>query len=264
MTLLTETPQTVQEDYLQSIRSSYKHYLTSPRSTNKTKDLHGSIAKHIAARLTALNLKDYVVRSQGYGEGKEMKVSGLYNDKMCDITIYNTRTKTVTDVIAVKFICSNYSQNANNYFENMTGETGNLRAKGVNVHQLVILPVYVPYFNKTGECTKIENINDNKLGKYIALEKQIIAAPEQYMNPNSVLLTMVNFHNKDLLVKAVISGGTIDRISEEYDTSEELTFADLNEKDTKESMNLTAEKKKFLEEQNSYEEFLDNIVNKLS
>ena len=64
---------------------------------------------------------------------------------------------------------SNYSQNSNNYFENMLGETANIRSAGKPYIQMVILPSKVPYFKKGGELGHMEIISKHNLSKYIKL-----------------------------------------------------------------------------------------------
>lgn len=61
--------------------------------------------------------------------GKEMKLDGRYIDKVVDITILKN-SKPIAG-IGVKFVMQNYSQNSNNYFENMLGETANIRCANI-------------------------------------------------------------------------------------------------------------------------------------
>jgi hypothetical protein len=49
--------------------------------------------------------------------------------------------------IGVKLINNNFAQNANNYFENMLGETVNLRINNQPYSQLIIVSEFLPYLN---------------------------------------------------------------------------------------------------------------------
>ena len=113
------------EAFLASITKSFHQFLEkgTSRSTDKLKPLHGFIAADIASRLG----NEYTVFAQGYAEGKEELISGRYLNKMVDITI--KKGDKVVAGIAVKFVMQNYSQNSNNYFENMLGETANIITK---------------------------------------------------------------------------------------------------------------------------------------
>jgi hypothetical protein len=42
----------------------------------------------------------------------------------------------------------NYSQNSNNYFENMLGETANIRSSNIPYFQIFIIPDEIPYYKK--------------------------------------------------------------------------------------------------------------------
>ena len=62
---------------------------------------------------------------------------GRYINKNVDIVIYK---RTVIAGIGVKFVMQNYSQNSNNYFENMLGETANIRSKNIPYFQIFVIP----------------------------------------------------------------------------------------------------------------------------
>lgn len=150
--------------FLQTIANSFIRFLeTSPRSNKKLIILHGEIAKDIKARLG----EGYDIKALGIGNGKEGKMDGRYMKKSVDILI----SKNNTDIagIAVKFVMNNYSQNSNNYFENMLGETANIRAKGGKYFQILILPKDLPYYNNKGKITKWEKITEHNIDKYTAL-----------------------------------------------------------------------------------------------
>ena len=81
--------------------------------------------------------KEYKVFSQGYGDDKEKEINGRYYDKKVDITIaYKNK---IVAGIGVKFVQQNYAQNSNNYFENMLGETANIRTNKIPYFQIFII-----------------------------------------------------------------------------------------------------------------------------
>ena len=121
-------------DFMAVLNSSFITYLqTGPRSNEKLKILHGFIAKKIQNKLG----DSYTVFSYGVGDNKESNISGRYINKNVDIGIFKGGRPLAG--IAIKFVMSNYSQNSNNYFENMLGETANIRCEGVLYFQIIIL-----------------------------------------------------------------------------------------------------------------------------
>ena len=113
-------------EFLKVISNSFCRFLRvkTSRSPEKLKPLHGAIAADLSRRLG----EGYHICSQGFGLGKEFTVRGRYVPKRVDITIF--KQDKVAAGVAVKFVMQNYSQNSNNYFENMLGETANIRAAG--------------------------------------------------------------------------------------------------------------------------------------
>lgn len=177
--------------FLKVIKESFLTCLnTSERSTAKLKVLHGAIAKDIYDRLNLVS-NDYSIMSQGFGKGKEYKITGRYiNNKAVDITIISKKTGKPMAGVAVKFVMSNYSQNSNNYFENMLGETANIRSANIPYFQIFIIPDIVPYYKKDGTLTKWENINEHHLSKYIKLAED---NADIYMHvPNKTLVFIIH------------------------------------------------------------------------
>lgn len=174
--------------YLNAIKNSFLRSLsTDPRSNEKLKILHGYIAKDLNSKLG----DEYTIKSLGYASGKENKIQGRYLDKNVDITIIHNN-KTIAG-IAVKFVMSNYSQNSNNYFENMMGETANIRAKNVPYFQIFILADKIPYYKKDGTIKKWELVTENNLSKYIKMSGDNIDS--FFHTPNKTLFTLVSFGN---------------------------------------------------------------------
>lgn len=153
------------EQFLDAVKDSFKAYLTvkTSRSTAKLKAIHGAIARDLQERFGA----EYTVESQGLDEDKENCVEGRYYPKRVDITI-SRQGKPVAGY-AVKFVMRNYSQNSNNYFENMLGETANLRTNGIPYFQIFIIFDQVPYYRADGSFCKWETITEHNLSKYVKL-----------------------------------------------------------------------------------------------
>ncbi len=161
------------------------------RSTQKLKPLHGAIARDIATRLGY----GYNVVSQGYGEDKEATIKGRYLDKRVDITIQ--KEGRAVGGIAVKFVMQNYSQNSNNYFENMLGETANIRANRCPYFQIFIILDTLPYYKNDKTIQRWESITDHNISKYVVLSKDNVDV--FFHTPNKTLLYVVHVPDNALL-----------------------------------------------------------------
>lgn len=176
--------------FLQIIKKSFIEFLrTHPRSNKKLIILHGAIANDIKDRLG----KEYGIKSLGTGDSKEGWLDGRYMEKTIDILI----SKNENDIagIGVKFVMNNYSQNSNNYFENMLGETANIRTNNKEYFQILILPEEMPYYNKNGKITKWEKITNHNIDKYIALSRDNI--DRYFHTPIKTLLFIIKFPECD-------------------------------------------------------------------
>lgn len=175
---------------LDVIRESFKTYLSkdTSRSTAKLKVLHGKIASDIKE----LFGPEYTVLSQGIGNGKEGNVKGRYYLKNVDITV-SKDGKPVAGY-AIKFVMRNYSQNSNNYFENMLGETANIRANSIPYFQIFIIFEKVPYYKTKGVFKTYDKIAEHHLEKYYALSKD---NPASYLHtPDKTLLIVLKLKEK--------------------------------------------------------------------
>ncbi len=146
-----------------AIESSFKKYKEKgARSPEKLKPLH----KFVADLLTNVWGKEFGVSFIGE-KTKEMSVKGKYYPKDIDITI--TRSGEPIFCVGVKFVTSNYKQNANNYFESMMGETANIQAATIPYAHLIVLRHQTPYYRKDGSIKKTEMIAQSDLQKYVNL-----------------------------------------------------------------------------------------------
>lgn len=179
------------EKFLEVIKESFATYLCvgTSRSTAKLKTLHG----HIATDLEELLGKEFIIKSQGYGNDKEGSINGRYYPKNVDITIQKDN-KPVAGY-AVKFVMRNYSQNSNNYFENMLGETANIRASYIPYFQVFIIFEKVPYYSNGGEFKRYDIISAHNLEKYMALSKD---DPGTFIHtPDKTLVVLVKLKERD-------------------------------------------------------------------
>ncbi|MBO4738087.1 MAG: hypothetical protein J5606_00840 [Bacteroidales bacterium] len=157
------------QEFLTVVGNSFKKFLeTGSRSNEKLKILHGAIANDLQNRLG----KGYSIQSLGIGNGKEMKIDGRYIDKAVDITILKNAIPIAG--IGVKFVMQNYSQNSNNYFENMLGETANIRCANIPYFQIFITPDKLPYYRSDGTFQKWEEFTTHNSEKYLTLSKDDI------------------------------------------------------------------------------------------
>lgn len=180
------------EEFLQIIKKSFATYLAvgTSRSTAKLKTLHG----HIATDLESLLGPGFIIKSQGYGNDKEGSIGGRYYPKNVDITI-SKNGKAVAGY-AVKFVMRNYSQNSNNYFENMLGETANIRANAIPYFQIFIIFEKVPYYSNGGEFKRYDVISEHNLDKYLALSKD---DPFKFFHtPDKTLVVLIKLKEKEL------------------------------------------------------------------
>ncbi len=173
-------------DFLDCVAQSFKKFLeTHSRSNQKLKILHGKIASDLASKLG----KEYTIKSLGFEKGKEAKIQGRYVNKNVDITIMKKGIEVAG--IAVKFVMQNYSQNSNNYFENMLGETANIRANNIPYFQVLILPEEMPYYTDKGKLKKWDSVSSHHIGKYRILSEDSI--DYSIHTPSKTLLYIVKF-----------------------------------------------------------------------
>ena len=176
------------------LKESFLRYLeVGSRSSKKLLNLHGAISWDLCARLNSDGQSNYQVESLGFGSGSEVQVKGRYGYKKIDITV--TRNGNPIAGIAVKYVMSNYSQNSNNYFENMLGETANIRCVDIPYFQIFALPDKIPYFRKDGSIKKWETITANNLEKYIELSKEDFSVNMHV--PNKMLVAVVSFASNE-------------------------------------------------------------------
>ena len=176
---------------LKVVKDSFIKYLqTGSRSNEKLKILHGKIAADLRRHLG----NEYQILSLGVDEGKEGISPGRYMDKKVDISVYKSG-KPIAG-IAVKFVMSNYCQNSNNYFENMLGETANIRSNNVLYFQILIIPEEMPYYDQNEKIKRVEKLTPHYLEKYMKLSKDDISSFKH--TPDKTLLMIIKLPDLDL------------------------------------------------------------------
>ena len=187
------------QTFLNVLKQSFITYLsTHARSNEKLKVLHGAIAKDIDDKIKEMGKTDYSVFSLGFNRGKEEKIQGRYYEKKIDIAIKNPDK--VIAGIAVKYVMSTYLPNTNNYFENMLGETANIRSAKQKYFQILVIPDKLPSYNKKGEIKQAwEILDQHHLEKYIKLSQD--DKKQFFHTPDKTLLCIVHISEPNREIK---------------------------------------------------------------
>lgn len=106
-----------------------------------------------------------VVRGALYA--KKVDIALLRDSSDRDLEAENN----VVAAVSVKAPLSNFKQNSNNYFEQLIGETVNLRERNIAHGHIMILPVVVPYFKSDGTLSRVETIGSVQLSKYLRMNE---------------------------------------------------------------------------------------------
>ena len=161
----------ITNSFLKAITKTFFAYNKfGARSTKKLLPIHKWFAEITENKLG----KGYSVR--GLGKGGELVLDGKYYPKRLDISIL--KSKKIITTISFKFVTSNYKQNTNNYFENLLGETANIRRVDVGFAHFLVLRSRTPYYDKNkggkrGKEKRIEILSEKDLTKYIKLFKDL-------------------------------------------------------------------------------------------
>jgi hypothetical protein len=150
--------------FIENINIVVQKYIQyGSRSTKKTECLHLFLAQ---------SMKPYLDDTFEIKFEDNIKSANLSGYKRCDITVYHKNE--LKYIFPVKFVMSNYSQNKNNYWEQITGETKHLKEenKKIQIIPINIIFNYVPYLTKNNIIKKFEKITlDNSYKNYELLKK---------------------------------------------------------------------------------------------
>ncbi len=215
----------MKNSFLIAISKTFRAYNTfGARSNKKLIPIHKWFAEIIESKLE----KGYSVKS--LGKGGEFKLDGKYYPKTLDISIF--KNQKIIATISFKFVTSNYKQNSNNYFENLLGETVNVRRVNVGFAHFLVLRAHTPYYDKNkgnlrGREKKIEILNESDLVKYVKLFNDLDFP-----------------HKPEVLGMAII----------DFDKRGRAYFGDLK------SLGLAEETKNIIENQFSIENFIYKVI----
>jgi hypothetical protein len=240
--------------FLQSLEEGYKNYLlVHARSPTKIIPMHKCISNIIKQKLG----NDFTIKSMGIGDNKEFKFKGKYYSKDLDITILKNNKP--ISALGFKFVTSNYKQNSNNYFENMLGETANVKRNDLLYGQILILKEQMPYFSTDKrQFTKVEKINELNLKKYFKLGTD--NAENLYHKPDIMFITFVETGDEERMLKAIANEEKISK--KEFNKNELFPLVNLKFLDTKDlKENFTEEMTDFLIKNGDFEKFIDAFVN---
>lgn len=160
-----------EKKFLDEIEKTIKKYFThGPRSPLKMADFHKFIAETVLQIINELNQTP----SNKYEYKLEMNVQSINSsgNKRCDIVILKNGKPNI--IFPVKFPITNYKQNRNNSWENLTGEVNHLKWANDNLH---ILPINIlchqtPYLTDGKKIKYFETITDDDIKNYKYLIRQ--------------------------------------------------------------------------------------------
>jgi hypothetical protein len=209
-----------EQDFIKSISESFAKYKEyGARSPEKLKPIHVFLAQTLR-KIFGLNYQYHHL-----GEGsKELTVEGKYYPKDIDIAV--TDNKKPIFCVGLKFVTSNYKQNANNYFEGMMGETANIQRNNIPYAQIIVLRHETPYYKKGLDeqkdkiPSKIEVINQKDLSKYVNL----IFDTQQAHRPFAIGILLVNIDEDNSKVNKISPKSVLDtNFAEILDTKTSIT-----------------------------------------
>jgi hypothetical protein len=178
------TPDEIMSTVKQVLYDYYKH---GSRSSKKVDIIHFFI-RCLIIQIIREKAPDIIidinVLSQPY---KEARVQGILYDKDVDITVRYKKHN--VGLVSVKFITSNYNQNANNYFESLLGECINLKSVPARPRVFwfsLFTFENIPYYNKKHELVSYEKI---KVDKYKILWNESF---RHTILPDCISLTIID------------------------------------------------------------------------
>ncbi|MDR0899877.1 MAG: hypothetical protein LBM27_05935, partial [Lactobacillaceae bacterium] len=207
-----------------------------PRGTSKLDILHGKIAKDLKHFLdkNALPGDHYKVYAKGFEDERfdhEFKVDGRYYPKNVDITVLD-KNDTVIAGFELKFPMSSFNKNSNNQFENLLGNTANIRSSnhGMLYYLILITPDAVPLFQSAefpeNRIVKgMEKIGLKQLKKYAILSED--DSDVYFHTPNKSLIYFITLPK---LSNLELGKTTAKEYSEAYQNGGIIINNDLNDK----------------------------------
>ncbi len=252
----------IKEKFRKSLEEGYKKYLAvHPRSSEKIAPMHKCISKIILDKLAEKKC-NFSIKSMGVDDNKEYNFEGKYYSKNIDITILY-KNKPISG-LGFKFITSNYKQNSNNYFENMLGETANLKRSDFLYGQVLVFKHKIPYYSSDKKTfTKIEHINEKNISKYVKLYNDNV--PFLYHKPDIIFLAFIETGDETEFEKIVKSyeQGKTKKINKNDFHKKQIKNVKIKfiETDKLSKKDFSEETLQFLEKVSDFEEFINAFIN---
>ena len=145
---------------LQILNKTYNIYLQhGSRSSKKVDYFHSKISNY---------LYEILPKEKNYDIKVELNVpsSNSTHKKKCDIVI--TKNEKPYIIFPIKIVMSNYKQNRNNYWENLTGEITHIKwsNENINIIPINIFMSKIPYLKSNREIKKFESITIEDINNY--------------------------------------------------------------------------------------------------
>ena len=158
------------EKMIKIIQVTFKEYLNhGPRSSKKTDCLHEGIKD-----LLQNEFPNYTFKIEEWVDSENES-----GKKKCDIVGF-TKLGNTAIVFPVKFIMTNYKQNKNNNWENLTGEVLHIKKAIPEIHVVPINIIFnsVPYCESNKIIKKYEKISYEKSYKITEKLKEWELSPD--------------------------------------------------------------------------------------
>lgn len=176
--------------FIENIQKVIQTYFThGARSSKKVDILHAYFVEEIKQAIHIhKNKQEYSVKCEL--DVPSVNASGK---KKCDIVVLKNNIPYI--VFPVKFCITNYFQNKNNYWEQLTGEICHMKWSNPALH---VIPINIlldntPYLESSGTIKKFEKITyENSLQIYEKLKQQNLVYDNYNVIINVLHLSKVN------------------------------------------------------------------------
>lgn len=145
---------------LYNLNKTYDLYFKHGSRSNKKVNYFHNFIKNI--------IKKHINNNNNYKVYLEQCIPSINssNKKRCDIVVYKNNKPYI--IFPTKIIMTNYKQNKNNFWENLTGELIHLKWANKNIN-IIPINIYIdktPYLDKNGIIKKIELIDKTDIHIY--------------------------------------------------------------------------------------------------
>ena len=168
------------------MNQSLETYIEGKKLLNCLIETYGLYMKHGARSSKKVNCFHEYIKTQiesifpysnGYKVNLEKNISSLNsnNKKKCDIVLYKDDKPYI--IFPIKLIMSNYKQNKNNGWENLTGELTHLKWSNNDIH-IVPINIYMattPYLQNNKLIKTFEKITYKDISQYEYLKTKKLA-----------------------------------------------------------------------------------------